>query len=143
MSIDFTPNFASHNKLVEFDFFSKQTLKLWYNSNVEWKGTDLIYTPALLRLIAGSYTGLDRTGLALTSETITNPYALIEYKTDFDLALRHIGPGQWSGELHEFSYYRRYGKLQRLVISDIMGFEVDARLLGYAYYLMANFLNGK
>lgn len=88
-----------------------------------------------------------------------NPWKIAEYKADFDMALNSIGRARWTGELESgrFSDYKRFGRLQRIVIADIlngdnlkisdweleeMGFYNIPRARGLAYRWMANFLNG-
>lgn len=117
-----------------------------------WIGDKFLYTKGLLKKIAKSY-GNIYDGLPLSHSEITNPFAIAEFRADFYLALNSIGRGKWDGVISgKFRTYRHLGKLQRIIIADVMGlndweleglgfFDV-ARLRGYAYYLMCIFLNG-
>jgi len=87
-------------------------------------------------------------------ETTTHPFSIAEYKADFDRALDDLGRGHWSGDNISplFKSYRGFGRLQRIVIADIigvedseleaMGFYSIPRLRGLAYWRMKQFLNG-
>jgi hypothetical protein len=45
-------------------------------------------------------------------------------KFDFDKALNSIGKGHWQGiDSIDFSDYKHFGRLQRVVIADILGIE--------------------
>lgn len=114
-----------------------------------WVGDQFFYSKRLLKIIAENYCNIYE-GLPLSSGVeVTNPWAIAEYKADFERALQSIGRGKWDGEVTEFKHYRNYGKLQRIVIADILGirdielegFYSVPRLRGYAYYLMCLFLN--
>lgn len=84
---------------------------------------------------------------------ITDLYSIAEYKADFDISLDSIGRGKWTGDIEdrEFKDFRGFGRLQRLVIADILnvsdneleagGFRDVKRLRGYGYYLMRKRLN--
>lgn len=112
------------------------------------------YTTGLLKGIAMGYASIYM-GLELgTGYHVSNPWAIAEFKADFDTALRGIGKGKWPGliALRPFGYYRRYGRLQQIIIADILGvgdydlwsnsgFYRIPQLRGYAYYLMARVLN--
>ena len=102
-------------------------------------------------MIAENYTNLyDGLPLSLRSE-VTNLWALAEFKADFDMALKSIGKGEWAGKIDKFKDYKYYGRLQQIVIADILGiddYELEGmgfydipRLRGYAYYLMCKSLN--
>ncbi len=113
------------------------------------------YTSDALRMIARYYDriydGLPVNGLTL------NPWSLAEFKADFDLALRRIGRGHWTGNdgcaSCDFRYYRSYGRLQRAIIADILGvpwqemlrlgFTRLAWMRSFGYGLMARHLNGE
>ena len=109
------------------------------------------YSTSTLQAIARNYQyiydGLPLGGL------ITDPWSIAEFKGDFDTALRRIGRGHWVGlESVNFKYYRPFGRLQRIIIADIigirtyelmmMGFSNIPQLRGFAYYLMKLYLNG-
>ncbi len=111
------------------------------------------YTSDALRMIARYYDriydGLPVNGLTL------NPWSLAEFKADFDLALRRLGRGHWTGDNQsdDFRYYRSYGRLQQVIIADIigvpwqellrLGFNHVSWLRSYGYGLMARHLNGE
>lgn len=117
-----------------------------------WKGNQFYYSQRLLRTIAENYCHLYE-GLPQFGELIVNPWRLVEYKVDFDLALQSLGKGKWMGDIRgSFKDYSHFGGLQQIIISDIMGIE-DGELerLGfynikafksYAYKLAVKFLNG-
>lgn len=124
------------------------------NKDMGWQGNEYFYSKRTLRLIAANYTNI-YSGLPLSlNAEITNPWALAEYKADFDMALKGIGKGQWSGLVNgcRFEDFKHYGRLQRIIIADIMGIKDDElerlgfwgipRLRGFAYYLMIKYLNG-
>ena len=105
-----------------------------------------------MRTIAESYTSIyEGLPLSLRSE-VTNPWALAEFKADFDMALNSIGKGNWTGIIsYQFKDYKHFGRLQQIVIAIILGipdYELEGlgfydilRLKGYAFYLMAKYLN--
>jgi hypothetical protein len=125
--------------------------------------TEFYYSSKLLRQIAESYHHIYE-GIVIKSwnETIdgqtigcerciSNPWEIAECKADFDKALSAIGRGKWQGIASEkLSNYKGFGRLQRIVIADIVGiddYELKGfydipRLRGYAYSQMARFLNG-
>ena len=114
-----------------------------------WRGNQFFYSKRLLKTIAENYCSIYE-GLPLSSgEEVTNPWLIAEYKADFERALQSIGRGKWDGNLTEFKHYRNYGRLQRIIIADILGigdnelieFSQIPRLRGYAYYLMTKCLN--
>ena len=119
---------------------------------VMWKDGQYYYSTRVLKSIAENYLTLDD-GLPLSWRVeIYNPWAIAEFRADFDMALRGIGRGKWTGAVQDFKYYRNFGRLQRIIIADIL--KIDdreltrlrfydiPRLRGYAYYLMRCFLNG-
>ena len=119
-----------------------------------WKGDQYYYSTKTLKIIAENYANIYE-GLPLSlNYEVTNPFSLAEYKIDFDLALRGIGKGKWTGRIDgcEFKDFKYYGRLQRIIIADIFGvtdYELEGlgfysipRLRGYAYYLMRCYLNG-
>lgn len=119
-----------------------------------WVNDKFFYTKRLLRVIVQNYSTI-YDGLPLSlSEEVTNPWALAEYKADFDMALKGIGKGEWSGQISgcRFKEFKGYGRLQQIIIADILniderqlvglGFWDIPRLRGYAYYLMCQQLNG-
>ena len=117
-----------------------------------WVGDKFLYTKGLLKKIASSYDNIYG-GLPLLRGEITDPFAIAEFRADFDLALNSIGRGKWNGVTSgNFKDYRHLGRLQRIIIADVMGindwkleglgFFDSARLRGYAYSLMAKYLNG-
>ena len=73
---------------------------------------------------------------------------------DFDMALDKIGKGKWTGLIDDlkFSDYKRFGRLQWVVIAGIIGiedYELEGlgfyqipQLRGRAYKWMVNCLNG-
>ncbi len=110
------------------------------------------YTPSILKSIAGSYSSIYEVGIEISFHSIYNLYAIAEYKADFDMALSAIGKGSWTGlESPNFNYYKYCGRLQRIVIADILGigdYELEAwgfyqipQLRGRAYSRMAENLN--
>ena len=56
---------------------------------------------------------------------------------DFDMALDKIGKGKWTGLIDDlkFSDYKRFGRLQWVVIASIIGIE-DYELEGLGFYRM-------
>jgi len=84
---------------------------------------------------------------------------MLSTKIDFDRALDAIGRGHWSGtgfgddaKDNKFKTYRSFGRLQQVVIADIIGirdWELEQRgfydierLKGMAYSAMVSFLRG-
>ncbi|GAH86163.1 unnamed protein product [marine sediment metagenome] len=127
-----------------------------------WKNDRYIYSKGILQRIAWCYVSV-YDGIPALNYEITNLYSIAEFKADFDLSLNAIGRGNWLGVLRtedgkgveiewlEFKDFRGFGRLQKLVIADILGvsdnelevggFRDVARLRGYAYYLMKHFLD--
>ena len=117
-----------------------------------WVNGKYYYSTGALKSITENYLRIYE-GLPISWRTVIyNPWAIAEYKGDFDRALRGIGRGKWTGEIREFKYYRNFGKLQRVIIAYILGvsdnnllsmrFRNISQLRGYAYYLMKLYLNG-
>lgn len=110
------------------------------------------YAPGTLRRIADCYCSLyNREGEFFYPKV--SLYIIAEYKADFDLSLAAIGKGDWRGlENTDFRAYRYYGRMQQVVIADILGitdnelsglgFYQVPQLRGRAYKWMANCLNG-
>lgn len=129
-----------------------------------WKNDKYEYSKGILQRIAWCYVSI-YDGIPALNYEITNLYSIAEFKADFDLSLDAIGRGDWLEALRtedgkeveieglEFKDFRGFGRLQRLVIADILGVsdnELEAggfrdvgRLRGYAYSQMARYLNGK
>jgi len=108
--------------------------------------------PGILRAVADCYLSI-YDGLILNWRAeIYEIWDIISYKIDFDRALSAIGREPWHGLIsEEFKNYRHYGRLQRLVIADILqvtdgelaqSFRDIPKLKGIAYRRMADFLNG-
>ena len=82
---------------------------------------------------------------------ITDDFAIAEYKADYDMALDYIGRGDWFGELTEWRDYKYYGRLQKIIIAQMLslgegflesqGFTDVPRLRGTAYSRMMEYLN--
>ena len=105
-----------------------------------WVGDTYFYSVKTLKIIAWSYRAI-YDGLPLYYE-VHNPFKLAEFKADFDRALSAIGRGKWTGiKGFKISNYRGFGKLQKVVIADIIGEYVTGNG-GLAYRWMANYLNG-
>lgn len=88
------------------------------------------------------------------SNDITDVFSIAEYKADFDMSLSSIGRGEWRGlSSSSFRDYRYFGRLQRLIIADILhiednelrafGFTDIPKLRGMAYYRMMRNLNDR
>ncbi len=123
-----------------------------------WKNDRYYYSKGFLRAIASSYHSIYESGLAIRYRTITNPWLIAEYKADFDQALEHLGQSRNPAKAPKlvltnsrFKDYSRFSRLQQIVIADIIGvtdvelldrgFYDIPRLRGYAYSLMAKYLN--
>ena len=105
-----------------------------------WVDDTYFYSVRTLKVIAWSYRTIYE-GLPLYYE-VHNPFKLAEYKADFDRALSAIGRGKWTGiNGSKISNYRGFGRLQKVVIADIIGEYVTGNG-GLAYRWMADFLNG-
>lgn len=119
-----------------------------------WEGDKFLYTTGLLKAIAKGYISIHEALELSPGNLITNPWAIAEFKADFDIALQGLGRGRWAGRVDnlEFGTYRHYGRLQQIIIADILGignyelcqhgFYHVSQLRGYAYYLMCRQLNG-
>ena len=109
-----------------------------------WVGDVYFYSVKTLKVIAWSYRTI-YDGLPLHYE-VHNPFRLAEFKADFDQALSAIGRGKWTGiNGSKISNYRGFGKLQKVVIADILddlGYNQVPQMKGRAYRWMADFLNG-
>lgn len=118
-----------------------------------WQNEKYIYSSGLLQRIAWCYESI-YDGIPILSSEITDPFSVAEFKADFDIALNAIGRGEWHGDIEdkEFGDFGGFGKLQRLVVADILrvsdnelevrGFYQIPQGRGRAYKWMANFLNG-
>ncbi len=118
-----------------------------------WVGDKFIYTVKLLKAIAEQYDQIYE-GFSFKGHTIMNPLSIIEYKSDFDMALKGIGKGSWTGHIDglTFNDFKYYGRLQQIVIGDIygisdyelmgLGFWNVSQMRGMAYYRMQCLLNG-
>jgi len=105
-----------------------------------WVDDVYFYSVKTLKVIAENYKTI-YDGLPLYYE-VHNPFKLAEFKADFDQALSAIGRGKWTGiNGSKISNYRGFGKLQKVVIADIIGEYVTGNG-GLAYRWMADFLNG-
>lgn len=104
------------------------------------------YHPRLLEKLADNYCNY--------FEDIT--FNNVSSKIDFDMALDAIGKGHWTGKLDEivkFGQFRGFGRMQQVVIADIVGIkDWELERLGFynidwlrrsAYRKMADHLNGK
>ena len=119
-----------------------------------WRNNQYYYSTRILKCIAQSYFTIYE-GLSFRNgNLIINPFSLAEYKADFDIALNAIGKGKFGGEVGgNFADYKHFGRLQLIIIADIMGmrdFELEklgfydiSRLRGFAYYSLCKQLNGE
>lgn len=119
--------------------------------------TTYFYTKGMLYAITRSYENLYTVGIEIeiTADIvarISEPLSVMEFKADYDLALRSIGRGDWRGLTSlDFGHYRSYGRQQQTVIAAILGmgdYELQGRgfyqidqLRGSAYSRMLAFLN--
>ena len=117
-----------------------------------------IYSVQTLKNIVGSYIHIYQElqiyRKRIYHHSIVDPWLIAEFKADFDRALNSIGKGIWDGVIisNQMKSYRRFGRLQQIVIADIigvddlvlegMGFYRVSQMRGYAYHLMADRLNG-
>lgn len=108
------------------------------------------YKVGTLRAIADNYCSLYNQEFFHPRESLLS---IALYKADFDLSLAAIGKGDWRGLGDtNFRAYCYYGRMQQVVIADILGitdrelsglgFYRIPRLRGLAYKWMANCLNG-
>ena len=112
------------------------------------------YSVGTLKDIAACYSqeGIEFHRHKIYRYTDLDPWSVAEYRADFDRALNGIGRGHWDGTIHEFKFYRHFGRLQQIIIADIvgitdneltgLGFYQIPQLRGRAYKWMANYLNG-
>ena len=124
---------------------------LCYNQGMGWRGDQFFYGKGLLKTIAENYIELYE-GLPTLNSEIMNPFELAEYKADFDMALSSLGYKKWELNSLEFKHCHGFGKLQRIVIADILrvkdaellrcGFYDLSELRNMAYARMKRFLNG-
>ena len=123
--------------------------------------SEYIYARGTLRAIARAYSGICLPyhpvmvwGIRKEDRETTNLWAIAEIKADFDMALSSIGPKPWMGwQGNSFDTYRNYGRLQRIVIADMLhipdhklsayGFSNPRQKRGTAYRWMLDFLNLK
>ena len=118
-----------------------------------WVGDKFYYSTGLLKSLAANYTKIYEGCRVSWRRDEYNLWALAEYKADFDIALRSIGKGHWTGDIanKNFKDFIQFGKLQRLIIADILGvddyelglsgFYRIPQLRGYAFFLMKPYLN--
>ena len=135
-----------------------------------WKGDEYRYSKWLLERIAQSYGHIyDRIVLEVYTvildgykvereRCIKGEQTLIEYKVDFEGALAKLGNSRHPSRApkldlssYDFKTYSKYSRLQQIVIADILGitdwellgrgFYDIPRLRGYAYSIMAKYLN--
>jgi len=119
-----------------------------------WKGDEYYYGVGILKSIAENYKDIYEGILFVSGHTMLNPWSIAEFKGDFDTSLNAIGKGHWTGDIEgkEFDDFKRFGRLQRIVIADFydiqegelerLGFYQISRVKGLAYKWMANHLNG-
>ena len=117
-----------------------------------WRDDKFYYSTKVLKTIAENYTALYEGLEFRAGHLVTNPWALAEYKADFDLGVQSIGKGKWTGAIGKFRDYHYHGRLQQIVIADILGIKDSElgglgfynipQLRGFAYYLMQQILNG-
>ena len=117
-----------------------------------WIKDEFIYTKGILKAIAENYSDI-YSGLPLSWKTeVYNPWLIAEYKADFDRALSALGKGHWNNNhSSEFKNYKHFGRLQQIIIADIIGIKDDEleglgfynllSLRRYAYWLMIQYLN--
>jgi len=119
-----------------------------------WKDDKYIYTKGILTAIAYNYNHIYEGVEFRFGHAEYDPYKIVEFKVDFDMALDAIGRGEWTGKMEDkdFGDFRHFGRLQRLVIADIynipdwelLDFDLVhiPRLKGRAYSWMSHCLNG-
>ena len=119
-----------------------------------WIKDEYIYSKGILRMIAENYQTIYEALPVSWRIEIYNIHSIVEYKADFDTALNAIGRGHWDGstEGKEFKDFKYFGRLQQIVIADVLGITVEElarrgfykipQLKGTAYRWMANHLNG-
>jgi hypothetical protein len=115
-----------------------------------WHNDIYYYSSGILKAIAQGYDSLYEDGLLLANHRISYLHSIAEYKADFDMSLDYIGRGNWHGLISlDFRDYRYFGKLQRIIIADILGivgletwgFYDIPKLRGIAYFRMVEYLN--
>ncbi len=120
-------------------------------SKMVWVNDEYFYSVGVLKAIASWYDILSEV-LMIGDYQITDQFALALYKADFDMALQAIGKENWRGLTSSiFQDYSHFGRLQRIVIADILGiadYELQGlgfydipQLRGMAYYRMVEYLN--
>jgi hypothetical protein len=91
-----------------------------------WRGLDYHYSKTVLKAIAAYY-GENTIYSVLDRIIACDPCSVVEYKADFDMALNAIGKcHEWSGDVDtftEFKYYRQFGRLQQVIIAEVIGTE--------------------
>mgnify|MGYP001586030693 CR=1 FL=1 len=120
-----------------------------------WVNNQFRYSSGLLKNIAANYCTLyDGFPISWRVDSY-NLFDIAEHKADFDMSLRSIGKGRWTGDIGKTKYrdFIRYGRLQRIIIADIfgiddyelglLGFYNIPQMRGFAYFLMKTFLNGE
>jgi len=117
-----------------------------------WINDIYYYTRSVVDAIVEYYGLLYDRQLKIGPYQITHLFTLVEFKTDFDMALDSIGRGKWRGlTSHNFNNYRQFGRMQRVIIASILGIDdyelrafgfSDAKQLRYeAYKRMLGILN--
>jgi hypothetical protein len=79
-----------------------------------WHDDIYYYSRGMLKAIAQNYERL------YTDGHHKELFAIAEAKADFDRALDTIGRGEWRGIQGKFSYYRPFGRRQRIIIASIL-----------------------
>ena len=98
-----------------------------------WIEDEYFYTIGILKAIADWYKVIASV-LMIGNYQIVNRYAIALFKADFDTALSSIGKGKWEGVTGEkFTNYKRYGRMQRIIIAQILGI-ADHELEGFGFY---------
>lgn len=128
----------------------------WNRSRTEYR-----YAKGTLIAIARSYEDLSASRFPVMvwgqrdyDRETTNLWIIAEIRADFDMALSSIGRKHWDGwEGKNFETYKTYGRLQRIVIADMLnmfdyelrsyGFREIPQMRGTAYSRMLEFLNVK
>ena len=115
-----------------------------------WKNDQYLYSVGVLKAIAEWYDSIYEV-MMLGDYQITNPFSLIDFKVDFDMALNEIGRGNWKGlESMSFRHYKHFSKMQRVIIAEILGiydlepygFYEVRKLRHKAFKAMVDVLNG-
>ena len=81
-----------------------------------WVNNQYFYSTKMLKVIAESYATIYDGFSPREGRLIMNPQAITEYKADFDIALKNIGKGIWTGNIdgRSFKDFRHYGRLQQI-----------------------------